>query len=116
MPQPVELLPPLGSEVPLAEEVAFLDLSELSKWTTFQGPPVRLPTLVEQLTIRPSGCDSVQQVVFLGLDSQLGLHEFLFFSGKGKSVNGTSVQKTHANLSSLTTSASEGMLSPNPGA
>ena len=40
--------------MPLAEEVAFLDLSKL-QWTLFQGPPVRLPTLVEQLTIPPSG-------------------------------------------------------------
>ena len=42
---------------------------------------------------------------------------FFFDTGKEiQSVNGTVVQKTHANLSSLTTSASEGMLSPHPGA
>ena len=43
MPQQVELLPPLGSEVPLVEEVAFLDPSEFSEWTSFQGPQVRFP-------------------------------------------------------------------------
>ena len=54
-PQQVELQPPLGSEVPWVEKVASLDPSELSEWTSFQGPLVRLLTLVEQLTIRPFG-------------------------------------------------------------
>ena len=39
----------------LGNEVAFLDPSELSEWTSFQGPLVLLPTLVVQLTVRPSG-------------------------------------------------------------
>ena len=41
---------------------------------------------------------------------------FFFREAKGKSVNVASRAETHANRLSLTTSASEGMLSPHPGA